>query len=1833
MSSTTPKRKRSRAQSDEDDDLDELSQKKTTNLTPISTSVKRRKLATYTSASTKKGLLSSIGSLGQKLAGGLWGNGQSGKENRQDEHNVDELAEGKDIWDVVSTDDEGKKADRSPIKEKGSAKKMVKAILNVEKATPRRRSAAEQLKIDMVGYGSDEDGTPKSTSKNGHKKAQLSGSTSKSEAVSNATNKDGSIKKKRGRPSKATLLKNAKAQASEEKRLELSLADRESDGEPPSKQKTRKKRVPQITEGSLPPSDSEQAISSSINIKSKRELNRLGIDMVDSPISAPKGILTPSKKDRVVRPQKSVTFRKSNEDLNLGFKDLPTSADGKRAHAKTKKALEAEESFLHKVKVSSPTVQEMDSEEELIVAGEVIETDEEEDIAESEDRSRLEETACSICSKLHSPKGNQILLCDGCDLAVHQKCYSVPVIPKGDWFCRDCKSQPDRHTKMDVVDLPDIEGFEGHLGRIQRTVLDRLTGKTRIKIAGHDDQLQKLVESVISDISKNDRDKFHVVRLNGFVHTDDKLASREIWRQLGREMEIEDDSVKASNHADTLASLLALLSHPAEQSELSSHQTAKSVVFILDEFDLFTTHARQTLLYNLFDIAQARKAPIAVLGLTTRIDVVESLEKRVKSRFSHRYVYLSHPRSPPNFWDIAREALIVSPTEKDSGYLDTSIPGQNEFVSFWNTMIDGLYAEDNEFKDHVQSQFYRTKSIPAFMASCIMPVASLSTKQFPLVGKAFRSCTLSLGPPDSKLQMLQGLSELELSLLIAAARLDIILDTDTCNFAMVYDEYSSLTSRHKIQTSSTGLTAMGSGAKVWGRDVALDAWEKLAEYELLVPLSIGGGNTRGQDSGASGHSSSFFQVLYQKVEDMEQFVNVSGFGGAAIPPSKAHFVKQDLESVICYGEAFVSVFHEYALNADKVPRGFDGITNIFDASLATLTKVSSIFKDESLGQRYKAADHPLNEKGLSYVAGLVLESARAWKVIESAIADTYLTPQEHRAKMRTEEKALKNGGKKAIDISTLNLDQKALLEKLEDMDFKSWNGAEDNVENAVEMLYDIQLCLLLVFQVVTVGALSKKNLSSGTVDVAAIVKYHNRIKRTARLAGIPMPKERKSLESSDSDGSSSLSDCDTIGSSRKSSKRPTFAPIPLPPPPPAVRENVPCPPPPPGIGVQTAILPPLLHPTLDSIRTTTPPLSSAATMSTTETVNPPSYTESHKTPEVTMPTSSPDKSLEKDKKEMSEKASTSDNDGSHSESGSDEETEPAVIEPRLFKSKPNGITFKLRTMFQSKESLALEMRKALSDTESRLMAFVIQGSTNKAIPHSSFHSLEATHMRTILSQLRSDAWYKTFTMLNSAEHMALGRITRFFSEGKMYEREVLVLKVIQETSRLTAWTALLGDLRRGNTHSTDYYGDSRTVLAIVRDQLVNGKPREPMPSINRMPPPPRAKSQYHSASVFRPPPSSYTLPVQPNITTSDISRNPMPRPPGQGAIPPPQNPPYPFGLGTVIPPAPPGFRGVGTAPRPPQGPAPKSTSSVQVSDITIGNNHEAELALTSYKECTMRRCQAETPQADRSWLRVTTTLESSSPESVKLCVTKFAAYGSVLASKLKMSEEQADQVSRLIDSFRLAERDMRFEWCWVVLALLDNSGNILNNRPNQVVQQMTQTIHLVAKRSLKACYRPLDVYNAMMRVNGTSNPGPPPLPSNPNPHPLPPVHVVPLQTGNYRYSKRRSYGSDNYDSGSDDSVGYVKRRIRKVKSQNRTRGYVAWSRDRYTRRGSTKIQNTFKKSAARNYDFISGSDTESEEEEDLVQIVLHLQRGEDIVQRLLALWTPQQSDTKEEIKA
>ncbi|KAF3767607.1 hypothetical protein M406DRAFT_40012, partial [Cryphonectria parasitica EP155] len=485
-----------------------------------------------------------------------------------------------------------------------------------------------------------------------------------------------------------------------------------------------------------------------------------------------------------------------------------------------------------------------------------------------------DDEVCIICSKPDSEPPNEILFCDSCDMAVHQMCYGVVKIPDGDWLCKDCSqdasigviaSDKEAISIMAVENVPDITNLEQHLRSLQRVLLDRCTGRRRIKLLGQDDAYDKtfqlveqtilagegnsmlvigargcgkttMVDSVLSDLSLEHKNEFHVIRLNGFIHTDDKLALKDIWRQLGKEMDVDDDLIgKANNYADTLASLLSLLSHPSEIAEAQEGVTSTSVVFVIDEFDLFATHARQTLLYNLFDIAQARKAPIAVLGLTNKIDVVEGLEKRVKSRFSHRYVYMSLPKTLAAYWSVCRQGLVVDDEDAKSEGLDTSVKGFAKFHDYWTKKTDALF-EEQAFKDHIEYHYCSNKSVPAFLGSCVLPLAGLSPTNLTL---RF-SPTLTSDPPDSKLHLLGSLSDLDLALLISAARLDIVAHTDTVNFAMAYDEYTTLIGRQRVQSAAAGMLALGGGVRVWGRGVAEMAWERLVSLGLLLPTGMGG---------------------------------------------------------------------------------------------------------------------------------------------------------------------------------------------------------------------------------------------------------------------------------------------------------------------------------------------------------------------------------------------------------------------------------------------------------------------------------------------------------------------------------------------------------------------------------------------------------------------------------------------------------------------------------------------------------------------------------------------------------------------------------------------------------------------------------------------------------------------------------------------------------------------------------------------------------------------------------------------------------------------------------
>lgn len=385
----------------------------------------------------------------------------------------------------------------------------------------------------------------------------------------------------------------------------------------------------------------------------------------------PKGILTPSRKGRRTGPRKSVVFDGDNGDKRieeqLGFKDINSSDKQKRNRA------------------ANATLAEQKTPSRFVDAAQVDTERATTPIDADTDEDPLFDT---------TPNVDEILMQPATPASTTNKEEDNEHVIKikGEILKRLTNNSlsPVAHLEKEYTTLHTLLSATITAGESNSLLLlgSRGSGKSL------------LIEHALQDLLHQRANDFHIVRLSGFFQTDDKLALREIWRQLGREMAVsEDETGEVSSYADTMASLLSLLSHPEEfdpldvdameidgvsQPQAADRKTSKSVVFILDEFDLFTFHPRQTLLYNLFDIAQAKKAPIAVVGCSTRMDVVDLLEKRVKSRFSHRWLHVASMKSLVAFEDAVRGVLSL-PTD-GSGALGLSM-NELEWRGKWNAFI------------------------------------------------------------------------------------------------------------------------------------------------------------------------------------------------------------------------------------------------------------------------------------------------------------------------------------------------------------------------------------------------------------------------------------------------------------------------------------------------------------------------------------------------------------------------------------------------------------------------------------------------------------------------------------------------------------------------------------------------------------------------------------------------------------------------------------------------------------------------------------------------------------------------------------------------------------------------------------------------------------------------------------------------------------------------------------------------------------------------------------------------------------------------------------------
>jgi origin recognition complex subunit 4 len=204
-----------------------------------------------------------------------------------------------------------------------------------------------------------------------------------------------------------------------------------------------------------------------------------------------------------------------------------------------------------------------------------------------------------------------------------------------------------------------------------------------------------------------------IIRLSGHVQHNDRLALREIARQLskqtGRSFDIEagpddvdDEFLRVPGASDPAVPLPPPSYLPTLISALPT--LARPTVLVLESFDLFATHGLQALLYCLLDTAQSCRAGnesrgIAVIGVTTRVDTINLLEKRVKSRFSGRMLRTAGPGTLDDWMSIAKNALTVKPS-----------PPNEEWDVRWAAAVE-KFLSDRIVKEALSDTFSLTKDV------------------------------------------------------------------------------------------------------------------------------------------------------------------------------------------------------------------------------------------------------------------------------------------------------------------------------------------------------------------------------------------------------------------------------------------------------------------------------------------------------------------------------------------------------------------------------------------------------------------------------------------------------------------------------------------------------------------------------------------------------------------------------------------------------------------------------------------------------------------------------------------------------------------------------------------------------------------------------------------------------------------------------------------------------------------------------------------------------------------------------------------------------------------
>ncbi|CAR27567.1 hypothetical protein ZYGR_0N00480 [Zygosaccharomyces rouxii] len=363
-----------------------------------------------------------------------------------------------------------------------------------------------------------------------------------------------------------------------------------------------------------------------------------------------------------------------------------------------------------------------------------------------------------------------------------------------------------------------------------------------------------LLNHELALLSERYHQQFITIRLNGFIHSE-QTAINGIATQLEEQLRKlhgrirkpvnEDTDISNGSLTEVFEKILRLLDSAAvsgSQDKSDNESTKITVVFIFDEMDTFAGPVRQTLLYNLFDMVEHARVPVCIFGCTTKLNILDYLEKRVKSRFSQRIIYMPQIEGFQQFIETVEEMLC--PPSCDDGL---------KFVKSWHSLVHNELSKPNS-DVHLLVKFnYETFKSLQHLRNGLIPLI-FGAKDYESLENSFKTCSKTKSYNHNLLESslttkINSLSNLELCILICAARTVLKAKDESTNFNLVYAEYEEMIKsiNRRIPTmaptkSNEDTTAVifDNKIKLWKKRDIKNVWESLLALNFLTEKSAVG---------------------------------------------------------------------------------------------------------------------------------------------------------------------------------------------------------------------------------------------------------------------------------------------------------------------------------------------------------------------------------------------------------------------------------------------------------------------------------------------------------------------------------------------------------------------------------------------------------------------------------------------------------------------------------------------------------------------------------------------------------------------------------------------------------------------------------------------------------------------------------------------------------------------------------------------------------------------------------------------------------------------------------